>query len=186
MQEHNGESSYRRYLEGDKRAFDEIINLYRAGLIGFILRHIGNVDVAEDISEDCFVELIVNPNKYRFKSGLKTYLYAIAHNKVKEYFRRRKAITFVPIEDAGELLSPDNADEDAIKAENRRMINHALSHLPKDYCEVLYLHYFEEMSYEDIGKIMKKNAKQVYNLAFRAKDSLKKILEKDGFIYEEP
>lgn len=65
------------------------------------------------------------------------------------------------------------------------MINKALLSLPKDYREVLYLLYFDEMSYEEISKIMKKSVKQIYNLAFRGKTMLKKILEKDGFIYEE-
>ena len=77
MQEYNGESSYRRYLSGEKEAFNEIITLYKKGLIGFIFRHVGNLDVAEELSEDCFVELIVNPGRYKFKSSLKTYLYAI-------------------------------------------------------------------------------------------------------------
>ncbi len=97
MQENNGISSYRRYLEGDKEAFNDIIHLYKKGLIGFIYRYVGNVDVAEDISEDCFVELIVNPHKYKMKSNLRTYLYGIAHNKIKEYFRRNKIVSFVSI-----------------------------------------------------------------------------------------
>ena len=185
VQEHNGESSYRRYLEGEKEAFNEIITLYRKGLIGFILRHVGNEDLAEELSEDCFVELIVNPGRYRFKSSLKTYLYGIAHNKLKEYYRRNKSVSFVSLEEAGELYSSDSTDNEVVTAENRRMIHRALVSLPKDYCEVLYLHYFEDMPYEDIGKVMKKNAKQVYNLAFRAKHALKEIFERDGFIYED-
>lgn len=83
MYENNGESSYRRYIKGEKEAFDEIINLYKTGLIGFIFCRIGDMALAEDISEDCFVELIVNPTRYKFKSSLKTYLYGIAHNKTK-------------------------------------------------------------------------------------------------------
>lgn len=185
MHENNGESSYRRYLEGDKEAFNEIINLYKKGLIGFIFYRVGNIDIAEDISEDCFVELIVNPTRFKFKSSLKTYLYGIAYNKIKQYFRWNKSASFISIEDIQEISSSDNTDDDIVESENREMINAALSHLPKDYREVLYLFYFEEMSYEDISKIIKKNVKQVYNLAFRGKNALKNVLEKDGFIYEE-
>ncbi len=185
MEENNGASSYHRYLEGNKEAFNDIIYLYRKGLIGFIYRYVGAVDVAEDLSEDCFVELIVNPQKYKMKSSLKTYLYGIAHNKIKQYFRRKKVVPYVSMEDAGELLSSDHIGNDIIKSETQTMIYQALSGLPKDYCEVLYLHYFEDMSYEDIGKVMRKNTKQVYNLAARAKKKLKENLEKDGFVYEE-
>lgn len=185
MQENNGASSYHRYLEGNKEAFNDIIHLYKKGLIGFIYRYAGDVDVAEDISEDCFVELIVNPQKYKMESNLKTYLYGIAHNKIKQYFRRKRVVSYVSIEDVNELFSSDNTSNDIIKSETQTMIYQALSVLPKDYCEVLYLHYFEDMSYEDIGKVMRKNTKQVYNLASRAKKKLKENLEKDGFVYEE-
>ena len=185
LHEHNGESSYRRFLEGEKEAFDDIINLYKQGLIGFIIRNVGNADIAEDISEDCFVELIVNPGRYKFKSSLKTYLYAIAHNKVKEHFRRNKSAS-VSLEDIEDYLPVGNATNAIIAAENKEMLNRALSKLPKDYRDVLHLHYFEDMPYDVIEKIMRKNSKQVYNLAFRAKKLLKEILEQEGFIYEEP
>lgn len=185
MYENNGESSYRRYIKGEKEAFDEIINLYKTGLIGFIFCRIGDMALAEDISEDCFVELIVNPTRYKFKSSLKTYLYGIAHNKTKEHFRQKKSASFVSIEALDEIVSSDNMSSNVEQAENREMINKALLSLPKDYREVLYLLYFDEMSYEEISKIMKKSVKQIYNLAFRGKTMLKKILEKDGFIYEE-
>jgi RNA polymerase sigma-70 factor (ECF subfamily) len=185
VQEINGESSYHRYLNGEKEAFDEIIELYKNGLVGFILRHIGNYDVAEDISEDCFVELIVNPGKYKFKSRLKTYLYGIAHNKIKMYYRRNK-LSAIPLEDAAELMSSYNVEDLAFKSENKKIIYLSLSKLPKEYSEVLHLHYFEELSYDDIAKVMKKNTKQIYNLAFRAKNALKNVLKQEGFTYEEP
>ena len=57
--------------------------------------------------------------------------------------------------------------------------------LPKDYKTVLYLIYFEDMSYNEIEKIMKKNNKQIKNLAYRARLSLKEILRREGFNYEE-
>lgn len=184
MQENNGANSYHRYLEGNKEAFDDIIHLYRRGLIGFIYYYVGNKEVAEDISEDCFVELIVNPRKYKMKSNLKTYLYGIAHNKIKEYFRRKKVISFVPIEDANEILSDDNTG--IFNSDKQATIRRVLFGLPKDYSEVLYLHYFEDLSYEKIGTVMRKNAKQIYNLAARAKKKLKENLVKEGFVYEEP
>ena len=186
MQKVSGESSYRRYLNGDAEAFDEIINLYKKGLIGFILRYVGDYDTAEDISEDCFVELIVSPGKYKFKSSLKTYLYGIARNKAVGHFRRNKSGSFISLEDAGELVSSLVVEDEAVRSEDKEMLGLALTALPKDYREVLELHYFEGLSYEEIGRVMKKSPKAVYNLAFRAKHALKEKLEKDGFIYEEP
>jgi len=57
--------------------------------------------------------------------------------------------------------------------------------LPEQYREVLHLIYFEGFSPEQTGKILKKSAKQVYNLHARAKLALKELLEKEGISREE-
>ena len=50
---------------------------------------------------------------------------------------------------------------------------------------ILYLVYFENFSNEQAAKVMKKSKRQVENLIYRAKQSLKTELDKEGFIYEE-
>ena len=63
----NGAASYRRYLDGEQEAFGEIVDLYRESLIFFIHRHVNNLDTAEDLAEDVFVELIVHPGRFEGK-----------------------------------------------------------------------------------------------------------------------
>ena len=71
--------------------------------------------------------------------------------------------------------------EDIVLADERqRVVNHALYLLPDDMRVVIHLIYFEEMSYEEAAKIMKKNRKQVDNLLYRAKKERRIILGKDG------
>ena len=53
----------------------------------------------------------------------------------------------------------------------------AMMELPEDYRNAIYLAYFEDMSHEEIARIMHKTRKQVYNLIFRGKQSLKGLLE---------
>ena len=86
----NGASSYRRFLEGDKNAFSELLDLYRDNLIFFINRTIHNLHVAEELAADCFVELLVHPKRYNFQYSLKTYLFTIAHHKTVNYIRQKK------------------------------------------------------------------------------------------------
>ncbi|MEG2054593.1 MAG: sigma factor-like helix-turn-helix DNA-binding protein, partial [Oscillospiraceae bacterium] len=52
--------------------------------------------------------------------------------------------------------------------------------LPPDYKEVLYLLYFENLSYKEAAEIMKKTEKQIANLVCRGKLALRPILEKEG------
>lgn len=58
-----GAASYRRFIDGDRDAFGEVIDLYRESLIFFIHRYVNDMDTAEDLAEDVFVELIVHPER---------------------------------------------------------------------------------------------------------------------------
>ena len=69
----NGADSYRRYLDGEQEAFGEIVDLYRENLIFFIHRYVNNLDTAEDLAEDVFVELIVHPGRFEGKCSLNTF-----------------------------------------------------------------------------------------------------------------
>lgn len=75
---HNGESSYRRFVEGDQSAFDELMDAYRDRLIFFIKGYVGSAEEAQDIAMDTFVEILVHPGRFRFKSSFKTYIYSVA------------------------------------------------------------------------------------------------------------
>ena len=61
------------------------------------------------------------------------------------------------------------------------MLNEGLSKLNEDYRRILILLYFENMTHEQVSKVMKKSKKQVYNLVERAKKALKEELIKMGF-----
>jgi RNA polymerase sigma-70 factor (ECF subfamily) len=52
-----------------------------------------------------------------------------------------------------------------------------MAKLPEDMQTALYLSYFEDMTYEEIARVMKKNKKQVDNLLYRGKERLRELLE---------
>lgn len=102
---YTGENSYLRFLEGDKSAFDELMDAYRDRLIFFIKGYVGSYEEAQDIAMDTFVEILVHPRRFRFKSSFKTYIYSIARHKSVDYLRRKHP---TPTETA------DGIDESAI------------------------------------------------------------------------
>ena len=85
-------SCYKRFVAGEKEAFAKIVDEFREGLIYFINRYVNNMDVAEDLSEDVFVELLINPKRYNFTTSLKTYLFTIGRNKAVDYIRKNRRI----------------------------------------------------------------------------------------------
>jgi RNA polymerase sigma-70 factor (ECF subfamily) len=83
----------------------------------------------------------------------------------------------------GETISPEAGLEDQLQLqEQQRLVHEALAKLPQEMSAVLHLIYFEELSYEDAAKVMKKSRKQVDNLIYRGKKELRQILGKEAIV----
>lgn len=177
----HGACSYRRFLDGDESAFDEIMKDLFCGLVFFVDRYVHDVYAAEDIAIDAFSDLIVHKHRYNFKVSLKTYLYMIGRSRALDYLKHRKVIAFTDLAEETELASEEKTLEEFVLSEERkRVVNAAIAGLPEDMRVVIHLIYFEEMTYEEAAKVMKKNRKQVDNLLYRAKKELRSLLGEDG------
>ena len=177
----NGASSYRRFLDGDESAFDEIMKELFDNLVFFIDRYVHDIHAAEDIAIDAFSDLVVNKHRYNFKVTLKTYLFMLGRSRALNYIKHRKVINFVELTEADNISAEQETLEEIILADERmRVVNNALNSLPDDMRVVVHLIYFEDLSYDEAAKVMKKNRKQVDNLLYRAKKELRIILGKDG------
>ena len=179
---------YDRYIKGDETAFEEILCAYRHGLIRYLYRCVGDLETAEELSEDCFVELFLHPGRYRREASLKNYLYAVARHKAASHLRRHHRTRFVPIEEVAAMCLDEDAggrcstaEQHLTLAERRQAVMRALGALPEDYGVALYLLYFEELSCEAAAKAMGKSRKQLYNLTARAKAAMREQLQKEGF-----
>jgi RNA polymerase sigma-70 factor (ECF subfamily) len=173
----NGASSYRRYLEGELSAFEEIIDEYREGLIFFINRYVSDLDLAEDIAADTFAILLTKPEKYNFSVSLKTYIYTIGKNRAIDILRKRKrhgtvSLDLIP----ADTVSEESFIEDVLRDEEKRRLHNAINRLKKEYREAVHLVYFENMSVSDAAAVMGKGKKQVENLLYRARKALKEAL----------
>ena len=177
----NGAGSYRRFLDGDESAFNEIMNELFRGLVFFINRYVHDTHAAEDIAIDTFSDLVVHKSRYNFKVTLKTYLYTVGRSRALDYIKHRRVIDFVELSEAKKLADESKILEETVLADERkRAVNAAMEKLSEDMGVAVHLIYFEEMTYEEAAKVMKKNRKQVDNLLYRAKKELRIILGEDG------
>ena len=177
----NGASSYRRVLDGDESAFHDMMKELFRGLVFFIDRFVHDTYAAEDIAIDAFSDLIVHRHRYNFKVSLKTYLYMVGRSRALDYLKHRRVIEFVELSEAQGLPDEGKTLEETVLADERkRVVNAAIAKLPEDMRVAVHLIYFEEMTYEEAAKVMKKNRKQVDNLLYRAKKELHIILGEDG------
>ena len=175
----NGASSYRRFLDGDEHAIDEIMEELFFPLVFFINRYVQDVPAAEDLAMDAVSELFVHPRRYNFKTSLKTYLFTLGKSRALNYCKRRQ---IVPMEALSEEIPAEQEDleQKVLRDERKRKVNAALAQLPADMRTAVHLVYFEDLSYEEAARVMKKSRKQVDNLLYLAKKELRRILGEEG------
>ena len=181
----NGASSYRRFLEGDDNGIVEIIRDYKDGLILFLNRYVNNIHTAEELAEDTFFRLVTRKPRFVAKYSFKTWLYTIGRNIAINHVKHFGKVTNIPLEDLESIQNDEDALEQSyIREEQRILIHKALSRVRAEYSQILYLKFFEDLSNEQIAVVMKKNNRQIENLIYQAKQSLKSELDKEGFRYE--
>ncbi len=174
---------YQNFLGGDKEAFEKLVIKHKDHLIYFIHRFVNNLVIAEDLAQDAFVEVLIHKDRYHFQVSFKTYLFTIGRNKAIDYIRKNKRMILV--EDYPESCDEINRlEENLIRKEERKLIVSAMRKLKPDYQLAISLIDFEEMTYAEAGRVLKKNDAQIKVLIYRARKSLAKLMEKEGYSYE--
>ena len=180
-----GEELYRRFLDGDKDAFQKLVDLYGHELSLFLHGIVHDRHEAKHLMIETFAQLAVSGGRFSEKASLKTYLFTIGKNLAAKYVKRRGREAHISYEEVvGTLLDKTETPEQSMeKEENRRLIGEAIRTLKDDYRVVIALLYFDDMSYLEAGRIMKKSVRQIGDLAYRAKASLKKKLKDEGLTH---
>lgn len=182
----NGASSYRRFLDGEDAGLVELVRDYKDGLIFYLNGFVNNLHTAEELAEDTFVKLGIRKPRYNGKASFRTWLYAIARNVAIDHIRKSRRMGEILIDACGEISGEEAQLERMYLIEERRLVLHkAMRRLSPAYQQVLWLIYFEEFSQKETAKIMGKSVHSVETLAWRARQALKKELEREGFVYED-
>ena len=176
------EELYISYLDGDEIAFEELIAMYVDELSFFIYDIVRDYHEAKHITIESFARLAAS-GRFDEKSSIKSYLFTIADTLASEHmnpFRQGQNIHFDDV--IGALVDEGQSPHQYMESEkNKNLIREAMQDLKKDHRVVLELLYFEDMSYAEAGRQMKKSTEQMKTLSKRAKASLKKKLESCDF-----
>ena len=179
----NGASSYRRFLDGDDNGIVEIIRDYKDGLLLYLNSFTNNLSLAEDCVQETFIRLVTKKPRFREESAFKTWLYTIGRNIAIDALKKHR--NDVSLDEVAELTDMHNLEQDYLKEEQKILIHRAIHRLKPEYQRAIYLSYFEGFHHEEIAKIMHKTKKQIGNLLFNARKSLKIELEKEGVSHED-
>lgn len=181
MEEKTDKQLYKEFLQGNKECFEKIVLRHKNSMIYFIQRYVKNVDIAEDLAQDVFVYILTNKKNYKFEYSLKTYLYTIAKSKSLNYIKREKRIVAL---DENQFEELEELEEKIFKNERAENLKKSIKKLKIEYQNAIYLADIEELSYKEIGHILRKTDSSVKVLIHRARKALEKILREEEFKYE--
>lgn len=174
-----------QFQNEDKGAYVEIVMRYKDRLVNFLYRFTGNRETAEDISQETFLKLFKNKDKYSEIAKFSTWLYTIALNEARTNFRKEKKHAAVSINDFYEdshndyqIRSDDYNPEDDANAETESFyIQKAINSLNEIHREIIVLRDIEELDYEEIAKTLDIPLGTVRSRINRARESLKVSLD---------
>ena len=164
--------------EGDQAAFLELYDRHRQPIFRFAYRLLGEVDIAEDVTHDCFLSLIRKPENFRpGRASLRTYLFAAARNLALKHFRNTGRETGLDEMTEEPELSPRHQPlrkllDEELAAQVRRAV-FSLAPLQR---EALVLFEYEGLSLNEIAEITGAEVGAVKGRLFRARERLKSIL----------
>ena len=177
------ETAYRRYLDGDQKAADLLVEKYGDALTLYINGYLKDIHEAEDLMIEAFSRIFAKERPITGTGSFKAYLYKTARNLAFRY-KKKHRLGFVHFDELDfEPRSDMLADTELYRSERSRQLYDALEKLKAEYREALYLVYFEDMSYRNAATVMKKSEEQITKLVYRGKQRLKAILEQEGFTY---
>lgn len=156
----------------DGVSFAHLVEEHQAKLFNFIYRYTRNREDAEDLTQDTFVKAFRNLHRYDSKYSFSTWLYTIARRTAYNHFRDRKPTEAMEYDIAA---SSDTPDVEAAREDEKSWVWRAAQNLKPDFREALSLKYIDDLSIEEISKIMGKSQTNVKIILFRARNQLKKL-----------
>lgn len=138
---------------------------------------------AEDLAQEVFMSVYTHLDGFHFEATIKTWLYRITVNRCKDYLKSWSYKTTV-VTNVIELALGTSKEKETVKIliekDEKARLAEIIFSLPLKYREVIYLFYFEEISLNEISGLLNVNINTLKSRMKKAKDLLKKEMEKGG------
>ncbi len=166
--------------------FSKLVDIYKNRIFSLAYKFTNDYTEAQDLSQEIFIKVFNNLNKFRFESSPSTWVYKIATNICIDYKRKNKkqVLNFnedfmgeahVDIDTSSRSSSPE---EIVISDEKHREVHRVVYKLPDIYKTAIVMYHFNELSYKEISRILNISEKTVETRLYRARRLLKNELSK--------
>lgn len=164
-----------RMKQGNEQAFDSFVRKYYDEILRYCNYHCHDAGYAEDLTQETFVNFFAKLSDYHFKGKTKNYLYTIAGNLCKNFYKKKTEIP-AEEEELKEIAGMDETEEVLDKI----MINTAISSLSEELREVVILYYFQELKLSEIADILQIGLSLVKYRLTQARKQLKKFFGEEA------
>ena len=177
----------RHSLEGDTRAFGEIVARYDQRLLNFVYRTIGDRERGQDLVQETFVRVYRHLHRFDQTKKFSTWIYTIASNLAKNELRNRSRnplVLFQTIRKTWQdddrplqFEDPANRPDDLFRKRHlRELVDASVGRLPEHHRQVFILRELEGKSYEEIAEITDCNLGTVKSRLNRARNAFAAII----------
>ncbi|HTR41184.1 MAG TPA: sigma-70 family RNA polymerase sigma factor [Pseudomonadales bacterium] len=177
-----------RVKRGDRAAFAELVDKYKQPVINFVYRSLRDESEAEDLAQNVFLQVYKSRSRYKQTAKFSTWLFTIARNLCLNELRRRSRHPAESLEETHadnedqpakqyEDKSQLAAHEEALHGELADKIEEALSELPENQRSAILLCRQDDLSYEQIAKILRCSLSATKSLIHRGRETLKEKLK---------
>ncbi|MBH0158907.1 MULTISPECIES: RNA polymerase sigma factor SigW [Fictibacillus] len=172
--------------KGDQEAFEGIVDLFKDKIYRHCFRMVGNGHEAEDLAQETFLRAYRNISKYNSEYKFSTWIFRIATNLCIDRLRKKKPDYYldaeVPGTDGATMYSQLSSEEplpEEVVTENEEWneLQSEIMKLPEKYRTAILLKYVEDLSLEEISKIMDIPVPTVKTRIHRGREALKKVFQ---------
>jgi RNA polymerase sigma-70 factor (ECF subfamily) len=176
-----------RIAKGDEDAFEILVDRHQTSILNLTYRFIGDRTQAKDLAQEVFIRVWQAAKTYKPEAKFTTWIYRITanlcFNELKSA-RRKKWFSFNWSDEDGEHTIEEtlsdgvpSAEDLLLEKERNRQISDALQSLPENQRMALILKRYDDLSYEEIARILNCSVSAVESLLFRAKRTLQEKLK---------
>ncbi len=172
------------YRKGDMQALDELIRIYTRSVYSFVYTLVHKSVEAEDITQETFVKMWRRLSQYDTRYSFKAWLFTIARNTTIDYLRKQKIITFSDLTNDDESTHFEDTlldagplpDELFDSKSDREKLNAAIEKLSIQHKTVVLLKHEQELTFEEIAKVLHIPMNTAKGQYYRAIQALKRNL----------
>ena len=142
---------------GRRQAYTALMRRYQERVYWVARRIVGSHDDADDIVQETFVKAYLALGEFRGDSSFFTWIYRIAVNLSLNALRKRQVLNYLHESELLSRILPslDDPGKDLENSEIESALQRAVATLPEKQKAVFVMRYFDEMTYEEIGRVLK-------------------------------